>query len=204
MQMKRSKIILLLIVTMLLSGCAHVAHDLTFKNIEWKQRKILLQKNKNWIINGSVSITYNKKRDTARLQWQQNNDDYKIIISGPMNLGLIKITGNANQVELCKSSTECTYSKSPEHLLFNQFGWKLPISNMKYWVFSLPATKSRAKIEKFDQYGHLVELEQQDWKINYSEFKTIKNIDFPTIIEIKNSKLFIKLKIKNLSLLLNQ
>lgn len=205
--MKHFKISLLLIAIIFLVGCTHIVHEPTFKYISWKERRAaILQQNKNWIINGSISITYNKKRDIARFWWQQNHDSYKITLSGPMNLGRVKVTGNINRVGLCGSGGECTYANSSEQLLFNQFGWKLPISNMKYWILSLPAAKTKTKTEseKFDQYGHLIRLEQQDWKINYSEFKTIKNIDLPTMIELKNSKLFIKIKIKNISLLLNQ
>lgn len=194
--MKHAKLSLLLAEIIFLTGCAHFQPQPAFKYISWQERQTKLQQNKNWIIDGSLSITHNKKRDIAHFEWQQNQNNYAINISGPMNLRRVNIVGTANQVALCQSNNKCIKAKSPEQLFFNQFGWQLPISNMRYWALALPAP---AKIEatRFDQYGHLVALKQQGWKIYYSEFHPVGNVDLPDTIELQNKKFFIKLKIKN-------
>ena len=196
--MKHTKTILLFTGVVFLVGCAHFQPQPTFKYIPWQERKTKLQQNKSWIINGSLSITHNKKREIANFEWQQNKSNYVINISGPMNLRRVDIVGTANQVELCQSNNKCIKAKSPEQLFFNQFGWQLPISNMRYWVLAL-AAPTKIEATRFDQYGHLVALKQQGWKIYYSEFHPVNNVDLPDIIELQNKKFFIKIKIKNRS-----
>jgi outer membrane lipoprotein LolB len=196
--MKHTKTILLCTGIAFLVGCAHFQPQPTFKYIPWQERKTKLQQNKNWIIDGSLSITHNKKRDIANFAWQQNQNNYAINISGPMNLRRVNIVGTANQVELCQSNNKCIKAKTGEQLFFNQFGWQLPISNMRYWVLAL-AAPTKIEATRFDQYEHLVALKQQGWKIYYSEFRPVKDVDLPNIIELQNKRFFIKIKIKNRS-----
>ncbi|EKE00678.1 MAG: hypothetical protein ACD_21C00293G0007 [uncultured bacterium] len=194
--MKRTKTSLLLIGMALLMGCAHFQPQPKFKYISWQERQAKLQQNKNWVARGVLSVTYNKKRDIAHFEWQQNQDDYVINISGPMNLNKVKIVGAANKAEFCQSNGKCVQAKSSEQLFFKQFGWRLPVSNIRYWVLALPAP-GKAENFGFDQYGHLVSFEQQGWRVKYSEFQSVKNIDLPNIIELKDKNFLIKLKIRD-------
>ena len=196
--MNHTKIILVLVWMMFLTGCAHFQQQPAFKYISWQERQTKLQQNKNWIIDGSLSITHNKKRDIASFEWQQNQNNYAINISGPMNLRRVKVIGTTKQVEFCQSNNKCSKAKSPEQLFFKQFGWRLPVSNIRYWILTL-AAPTKIEAMRFDQYGHLVALKQQDWKIYYSEFHPVGNVDLPDTIELQNKNFFIKLKIKNRS-----
>lgn len=195
--MKRVKIILLIVGILFLVGCARLPSKPSFKYIAWQERQAKLKQNKNWVITGALSVTNNNKRNIAYFEWKQNEDNYTINISGPMNLGRARITGDANQVEFCQSNRKCVRAKFCEQLFLSQFGWRMPISNMRYWVLGLPAS-TKIKAKSFDLYGHLVAFEQQEWKINYSEFQSVERVDIPGIIELWNKKFFIKLKIKNL------
>ena len=200
--MKYAKTILLSVGITFLMGCAHFKPQPSFKYIPWQERQAKMKKNKSCVINGKLSITHNKKRDIASFAWQQNQNNYIINISGPLNLNSVKITGTANQVEFCQSGQACLRAKSSEQLFFNQFGWRLPISNMRYWILALPAP-AKMEAAKFDQYGHLVVFKQQGWEIGFSDFQSVNNVDLPNIIALQNKKFFIKLKIKEYSLCSN-
>lgn len=185
---------LLFIGILFLTGCVHFKPKPTFKYIPWQKRQAELRQNKNHSISGSISVTHGKKRDIVYFSWEQNQNNYTINISGPMNLNIIKIIGGSKGVIFCQSNNKCVLAKSPETLFFNLFGWRLPISNIHYWISTLPVP-TKIKAMRFDQYGHLIELVQQDWKINYFEFNCVRNIDLPSVIELRNNNFFIKLKI---------
>jgi outer membrane lipoprotein LolB len=192
--MKKNITNLLLIGILFLTGCVHFKPKPVFKYIPWQKRQVELRQNKNWNISGSLSVTHGKKRDVAHFEWEQNQNNYTINISGPMNLNRVKIIGDAKKVLFCRSNNQCVLAKSPETLFFNLFGWRLPISNIHYWISTLPAP-TKVQATHFDQYGHLIELVQNGWRINYFEFKSVKNIDLPSVIELRNNNFFIKLKI---------
>jgi outer membrane lipoprotein LolB len=194
--MKLMKTILLLVGMLFLAGCAIFHPNPVFKHISWQERQARIQQNKDWVIHGALSITSNNKRDIVRFEWQQYQDNYTINILGPMNLNKAKIVGSASKVELCQSNNKCVKAKTAEQLLFNQFGWRLPVSNIRYWVLATPAP-TKIKDACFDQYGHLTSFKQQGWEISYSEFRVIKNMDLPSVVELKNKNFLIKLKVKD-------
>lgn len=189
---------ILIIFILFLVGCSHFQPQ-HFQYIPWQTRQAKLQHHETWNINGSISVTYNKHRDIAYFEWVQNQDGYKINISGPMNLKSVRITGDVDKVEFCRSNNQCVKDKSSKKLFFNQFGWQLPVSNIKYWILARPVP-GKIKAKQFDQYGHLVAFEQQDWKINYFDFKAVSDVDLPRIMQLRNKNIFIKVIIKNISL----
>lgn len=156
----------------------------------------MLQQITNWSITGSISITYEKQRELARFKWIQQQRDYVINIFGPLNIKNIYITGNPHTVRLRHPNKKWVEAKTPEQLTQNQLGWVLPISNLRYWILALPAA-TKIAAANFDQYGHLISLEQQGWQIKYSDFYRLPKtgIDLPKVIELNHQKLAIKIKI---------
>lgn len=190
---------IVVVFILFLTGCAHFQPQQNFQHISWKKREAKLQQNKSWVISGLISVTYNQKRDMAHFEWAQNQNNYTINISGPMNLNSVQIIGNKNEVRFYRSNNKCVKAKTPEKLFFDQLGWWLPISSIRYWIFALPAP-AKTNLVKFDKYGHLVFFEQHGWKINYFDFQSANGMDLPSMIELKNDKFFIKLKLKRRSL----
>lgn len=196
MNYKKITIAAALIGMLFLSGCAYFQRPPSFKQEPWKQRQAELRQIKNWEMSGALSITYNKKRDIARFKWVQKQDSYAMNISGPLNIGSVKIIGDADHVELWRTNKKSIVADTPEQLTKEQLGWRLPISNIRYWILSLPVpTKINAM--RFDQYGHLTDLEQNGWQIKYVEFQTNaqKNIDLPKTILLNNKDVAIKIKV---------
>jgi outer membrane lipoprotein LolB len=201
--MKSRKIYFLLIFIisiLFLAGCAHVAPP---KHINWKKQQAKLQQIKNWEIAGVLSITSNNKRNTAYFSWKQDVNNYLLDVSGPMNLNRTKIIGNQDKVEFCRSDNDCIQAKTPEQLFFNQFGWRLPVSDMRYWILAIlsPASPVKATELQYNQDGYLLSFAQHGWKVNYSEFQAFEdNIILPSMINLQYKNIYIKLKIKNISL----
>lgn len=178
------------------SGCAHFGRVPAFKPASVKERQQELKHINMWDFSGAISVTYNKKRDIARFRWVQNGDDYDITVAGPLNLSKIRMIGNSDEVKLWDNKKKYTKSKTPEILLQEQFGWQLPVSNIRYWILALPAP-GKIKVVSYDNYGHLVECEQNGWQIKYSEFQPsgYKNIDLPRVVEFRRHGMLIKLKL---------
>lgn len=195
--MKLIKISLLLTtVVLILTGCAHVTPKST-QYISWQQRQKTLQTYDKWNITGKLSVTHNNKREIASFTWQQNKQTYALKISAPLNLHVIKITGDKNQAEFCQSGKECVKAHSADKLLFDLLGWNLPFSNLYYWIKSLPGpTTTKTLNNEFDAQGHLIAFKQLDWLIQYADFqKTAVYDDLPNVIKLQNQDFFIKIKI---------
>jgi outer membrane lipoprotein LolB len=185
----------LLVLMFFLGGCSNTFKPkASFEYMSWQARQKQLHKITSWKINGVISVTYDNKRDSAFFSWTQKLDEYAIILSGPMNIGRICIIGDKNKVGFYESDNKYIKAKTPEELMLKRFGWKIPIANIRYWIISSMPPYKKAQAYQYDKYGHLTALKQNDWKIYYYDFQHIKNVDLPTILEIKNETFFIKIK----------
>lgn len=206
----QNKIILinLLVSIILLSGCAQLKPSPSyFAYIHQTQRQKELQQINNWSMMGAISIAYNKQREMARFRWEQKQSDYVINISGPLNMHSIRIIGSADNVEMWRGNKKSIKAKTPEQLTQEQLGWQFPVTNIRSWILAQPARNYRITASSFDQYGHLIALEQNGWQIKYSEFQSqqtsnMKYVDLPKTIELRNKEkdIVLKIRIKNLVL----
>lgn len=179
--------IIILSLILLLSGCAtqlqphQIAPSLT-----WKQRQIQLKHIQTWQVSGATAIQTQQQAQSASLSWQQiSRQQYVIDLFGPLGLGAVKLTGNANIVTLYANQRLYT-ANSPEQLLEENLGWQLPVSNLYYWIRGLPAPSLPAKMS-FDSQHHLKTLTQQNWLINYISYQTVNDIDLPKKITLTNN-----------------
>jgi len=168
--------------------------------LSWQARQKQLTNLKNWDLQSAISIKNAQQHVTARIYWQQLALNYRLNITSPFNIGGFKITGDSAYVTWYRSTTDKVIAKNPEELMSRELGWSLPISNLRYWVLALPAPKL-AYSSQFDTYNHLIYLQQQGWQINYADFISVDKIDLPTTILLSNTKLQIKIIIKQWELL---
>lgn len=196
---RKITIIVLSLAVLFLAGCAHFQKPLVFKPVAWKERQVGLKQITTWEMHGALSVTYDHKRDVVRFKWVQNQDNYNIHISGPLNIGGARIFGDASGVEFCRTRKKCIKADTPEQLTLNQLGWQFPISNIRYWILALPVPCAKIDAVSVDQYGHLTDLHQSGWQIKYSEFQSnvVNNVNLPKVIELTNREVSIKIKVTN-------
>ena len=199
------KIISVLLVNILfLSGCAYFRKPApaVVSYVPWKTRYMEHRKIKRWDMSGVLSITHKKKRDIVRFAWNQNYNDYSIKLSGPMNMGGVRIDGSKERVKFWRSSDEVIEASTPEELVSSELGWSIPVSDIRYWVLGMPAP-GKVDYKYFDRYGHLNFFKQNGWRVKYSSFQVgvRKNLDLPSIVELQNKDVAVKIKIKELDLL---
>jgi outer membrane lipoprotein LolB len=168
-----------------------------------KARQAQLQNIKYWQINGVMSITYRGKNDIVNFAWEQNKANYVIDFYGPLHIGGAKIAGDENAVTLWKSANEKITAETPEELMLSQFGWELPLSEMKYWILALASPDFSVDSANFDSYNHLAALEQQNWQIKYTNFKSVSAIDLPTKIYLSSPTIKTKIVVKSWQLTKN-
>lgn len=185
-----------LLMILILSSCAITPKPPSGEHyLTWSARQQQLSSIQSWNLQGTASIKNTNQSVVTHVNWQQSNNDFILNVTSQLNIGGIKITGNNDQVTLWRSSTNKITAKTPEKLMYQELGWSLPISNLRYWVLGLPAPKSDYKTQ-FDTFNHLAYLQQQGWQITYANFVAINGIDLPSTILLKNTNLQIKIVIK--------
>lgn len=137
----------------------------------------------HWSAKGKVGIKQNNDGGSAYMEWVQRDHNATITLSGPLGQGTTRIHVSPQATRLHTSKDEVFEADSPEALLYQHTGWRLPISSMKHWIKGLPDPNYPAAAER-DEQGLLRSLRQGPWVIAYKNYRTTGTYSLPTKLKI--------------------
>lgn len=149
-----------------------------------------------WTCIGRVGATDGKDSLSASLRWVQNRDGYRIRLSGPLGQALVDVNGSAAGVALRTADRGTFYASSPEVLLDEQFGWRLPVSALRYWILGLPIPDAEVSLREIDVYGRIRRLEQSGWRIEYLDYIQVDGVDLPSRLELQHPQLSARIAVR--------
>lgn len=135
-----------------------------------------------WALHAKLGIRNGEDSGSVTLHWQQQQDAYRIRVSGPFGQGNAVLTGNNEYITIERPGKAPIFSSDPETLIQDTFGWSLPINQLRYWVVGLRAPTSQASKsllfdEQYNETGLLTQRQQHGWVLRYSRYKPIVSLD---------------------------
>ena len=183
----------------LLAGCAGFGARESVEGhgdpASWREHKQQMTALDGWQIDGKIGIRAPKDSGSGTLFWLQRQDYYDIRLSGPLGRGAARLTGRPGDVSLEVANQGRYSAASPETLLEEQMGWKLPVSNLAWWVRGLPAPSSKSRLS-LDADSRLASLEQDGWQVQYSAYTQQNGYWLPERIKLHGANLDVTLVIK--------
>lgn len=182
---------------LLISGCTPFwqTKPAAVAEILWQQRAEKLQELDQWSFRGRTSILQGKEGWNAGVSWEQVQDTFKIRLTGPFAQGAVELSGNAKQVEMLTSEGEKYTADTPEQLLEEVLGWRLPVSALRDWVRGLPYHNENITLQEMDDDGHLVAINQAGWQVDFIRYVPFAGQQVPDKIFIKRDDLSVRLVI---------
>lgn len=184
----------------LLAGCAGFGARESVggrgNSAQWREHKLQLSSLDGWQISGKVGIRAPKDSGSGTLFWLQRQDYYDIRLSGPLGRGAARLTGRPGKVSLEVANQGRYEARTPEALLEEQLGWKLPISHLVWWVRGLPAPDSKSRLN-LDADSRLANLEQDGWQVEYLSYAQQSGFWLPERIKLHGRDLDVTLVIKD-------
>jgi outer membrane lipoprotein LolB len=188
----------------LLSFCALTACTTTQKPAEAPaQNKVIpvaqRQAKTNMVssfeIQGAMAAKSNKKGWSASLNWVQTGaNNYQIRLLGPIGSGTVLINRQGGVVTFQDGAKKST-SNNADELLAQQTGIRLPVNHLYYWVRGLPAPGGNPSTH-YDQFNHLVQLQQSGYSINFTRYTSVNGVDLPSMIHLQGNGVMVKVVIK--------
>lgn len=159
-------------------------------------RQMQLAKIQSWKMSGALSIAQvDQQSEIVNYTWEQINPErYRIKIMSALNLYTVIITRQFHVITLSKNGTTVFNAKTPEKLMKKALGWSLPIQPLQNWIKGMPVNGDYTA--KYDQYGHIILLQQMGWVIKYDAYKTNGNFDLPQQIILRRSGIQVKIIIR--------
>lgn len=183
------------LLLLLLAGCATgpTRPQPTDTAQAWQQHQLRLAALHDWRLNGRLGIQTGHEGWHAGLDWQQHNSDYTIRITVPLGQGSLLLQGDSSSVRLQTSDGETASDEEPDMLLYRQFGWKVPVASLRYWVLGLPAPGDA--VETLDDYGRLSHLQQAGWEITFLDYEVQHGVELPGRVFVNNHQAKVRLVI---------
>jgi len=164
----------------------------------WKTRQSGLAQVQSWQLSGKIAVITAQDSGSATVDWMQNRQQFVISLFGPLGMSGLKLSGQPGAVTLKTSDGKTFSASTPEELLQQQWGWRLPVSYLLYWVRGLPVP-GIPQHSTFDTYQRLSLLDQSDWHIQYTSYTTHRLgqhlIELPDRISINSANFKTKIVI---------
>jgi len=187
-------------LVLLLAGCAGLGPQESIEGPgnkqDWTTHKARISEIDGWQISGKIGIRAPQDSGSGTLFWLQRQDYFDIRLSGPLGRGATRLNGRPNAVALEVAGQGRFEAESPEALVESQLGWRLPVSNLLWWVRGLPAPDSRSRIA-LDANGRLANLQQDGWDIQYLGYSDEDGYALPSRIKLAGRDLQITLVVKD-------
>jgi len=154
---------------LLLSSCAHKSPKPLLTE-DWLQHRTQVSSLGKWQATGKLAVKVPDDGGSMSLRWQQQPDEFTLEFTGPFGQNLLSITGQGKSVQLNEPGKPTISASTAEELIRRNTGWTIPVTQLAFWVRGLP--DPHARIHRFtpNTQGLIGELEQLDWRINYSEY----------------------------------
>jgi outer membrane lipoprotein LolB len=172
-----------------LVGCAHFSKPvIQAPDAAWDSRRLEITQLEHWLLQARVAS--GRVGWSGNMRWRQDADEFDIRVSGPLGTSGFMARGNADRVEI-RTAKETVVTEDPQALLQEKAGWGMPFHQLRYWAVGVPYPHSPALVQ-IDANGRLLKLEQDGWRLEYSEYRQYQQYELPRRFSLENSDMYFR------------
>lgn len=143
---------------------------------------------------GRIAVQDRNQSSSGSFRWKHWPVNDEIILFTPLGQVVAEISRNPQGVRLITSKLEAFYAEDVEGLTQEVLGWRLPLSNLQYWIQGRHSPLARAE-KDFNEKDQVVVIRQDGWEIHYSSYTAAQagQSELPRRMELTYGSLRIKL-----------
>ncbi len=178
------KILLVAIVSLVFLGCTPVETYTIPDEAQMNYAPVI--KSNKWQMHGRIVIKSNEVF-SAKIQWQHQDNEDKLKLSGLLGLGAVLIDLNESGVTLNLGDGKPRFSSQVDEYIAQQIGFKVPITGFRQWILGryLADEPVVLYVDGFEQMG---------WRVIYKQYmRNATHVVMPHKLEIVKDKIKLKL-----------
>ncbi len=140
-----------------------------------QQRESALASIPAWSLAGRVAVSSGREGGSGRIDWQQDGARYAVELSAPVTRQSWRLRGEPGGTAVLEGLDGGPREGSNAQVLLREATrWEIPVDALAYWVRGAAADAARhgAAARAFGADGRLAALEQDGWRIAYSDWRT--------------------------------
>ena len=183
------KIVLFVIITVFF-GCGTVPqpHDPSDAN-NWIIHRASVSPYDRWQAFAKIAIQTPQYSGSVRLDWKQINNDFSIILSGPLGIQNVLLTGDNDEAILQYNGERKV--GSPSELVNDIVGIPFKFDVLTYWLRGIPSPHLIQTNLFIYPDGQAYKFEQAGWSLKFENYKPTPFGSLPRkILGYKNEQSF--------------
>ena len=140
---------------------------------------------------GRLGIRQGKEGHSGSVRWLHASPKHEITVYSPIGTTVAKIEQDENGAKLTTSDKETYNAADADQLMQQVMGWHFPLNGMQYWVLGRASPDGQAEEER-GANNRLMHLRQQEWDIQYADYRPLANIELPYRIIMKRADVVIR------------
>jgi len=191
---------LIIVGCLLLVGCATPVPSkpqLINPREHWAEHQLMLSQLTDWQVQGRIAIAHQGQGTNARFKWHQFSHWYQIQFLTPLGSQAAVLTGAPQQVIWETAQGDYQLAASAEQILSEVANLNMPVSSLRYWIKGLADPNLPLNHYQLNALGYLSGLTQQDWQIQYPNYRQYGALQLPQKITISRADLKLKLMLQH-------
>jgi outer membrane lipoprotein LolB len=176
---------------LILSGCAFVSTEPELKYSGVQRSDIYGIA--HWFFEGRIAVKSKNDSWSATIDWNHDQGQEKIKLSGPLGQGAIKVSLDGNHVTIDRGNGHLQTSEDAEAFINKELGLLVPVHFLRFWVAGVP-NPDMPYIEVADGFT------QASWLCEYKEMVKVENRVLPKKLMVTNGQIKLRLVIDQWSL----
>jgi outer membrane lipoprotein LolB len=172
------RFILFIPVLLLLQACSQTT-PIPAPSLSSGNKAIAAAPPEQWTIKAKLGIRTADDNGSLTLHWQQQDANYKIQLQGSLGQGNATIYGDHHYIVIEQPGKMPLYSNDATSLIKDTFGWALPINDFIFWIRGIANPEQPVESLQYNAAGTLASLQQSQWTLNYSRYKTVDQWQLP-------------------------
>ncbi len=171
------------------------------------ERNQQLQALNHWLIKGKIAFIEQKKRQSASLFWQFNQQTHsryqQIDLTTFLGINILHVESNNNH-HIIEVDGKTYQGNNLSALIYSLTAIKLPTEALNYWLKGIAYSKQdKLTYQQNSLLPQTLEgfYNKQKWQVKYNKYRFFQGYQLPTSLTIKQNDITIKVKIDKWSIL---
>ncbi|PJG57952.1 lipoprotein insertase outer membrane protein LolB [Aeromonas cavernicola] len=179
---------------LLLAGCTTTESSRT--QVDWQQERARLEQLSHWQLSGKMAIITPEQKGSARLNWQQDGEDYRLNLTSLIGTHLLELSRTKGEITLLDSDGNPHHSQDAEALIYQLTGWHIPVTGLPAWIKGIPG---KAEFDLNPDHS-LARVRDGQWQIVYDNYRDQAGYRLPHQLTMTGQNSRLKLQINQWSL----
>lgn len=189
-------------LALLVAGCAPVpvrTPGTTEQLAAQASRERALSAQRDWALSARFAASDGRRGGSGGLDWRQAGDHYRFSLRAPVTGKTVELRGGPDGAELLGVGHTPRTGIDADSVLHAEFGWRIPVADLAWWVRGLRAPGSRAVLT-FGADGLPATLDQDGWRVEFKDWYAERSPPLPRKVFASRDPFSVRLLIEHWSL----